>query len=833
MLDKIKKLAKFSISPVSQYIKNRGFRQRTQYAHFLTGKLREQTVLYESYHGKNATGNVYALFLGLLKDPEYSNFTHVWALNNPNDESAEMLRKYKNVRVIERNSTAYLKYVAQAKYLINDTSFPAYFNKRKEQVYINTWHGTPFKTIGSEVKGAAINAHGNIQHNFLHTDYLVSPNRYTAKKLLDSNHVTGIFEGQVLDAGYPRVDLTFQTDVLKMKEQLGVATDKKIILFAPTWRDLSTNRKEDDAKKVYETFLQLKDKFDDDYTILLKVHYFVFEVFRQKGLSQYCVPEWIDTNALLSCVDILITDYSSIFFDFLPTKRPVLFYTYDQAQYEEERGVYFPFEDLPGPLCSTLEDLMFAIANIEDMHEKYNPQYQKMLQDFCYNDDGGATKRVIDTIFKGNPSPHLYQTKEQNKKKILIWGGGFLMNGITMSLISLLQHIDYNKFDVTLVFASKLNDATRHNLMQINPNTRIIYRPGTLNYLFHEVYLHTLVRYFGLGNKYMQKLMPKKLYQQEYKRVFGNATFDIAIDYCGYTPFWSLIFSSSPIPRKSIYLHSDMASDAKRSVLGTMKHKKNFNIIFHLYRYYDQLIGVSKDATVTNKVHLASFGVADKIVNVDNALDTSRILDHLDDVNVQTIDGKDYLITQQNVGISSIRLSGLSIPNKEHINFVTVARLSPEKDHAKLIEAFADVHRMNPQARLYILGDGALKNTLQRLINSLGLENKAFLMGALNQPFPFVNMCDCFVLSSNYEGQGLAVLEALTLQKPVISTDIPGPRGILQNNLGMLVENSKEGLAEGMNRFINEKPTYDTFDYVAYNEQALKAFNEKVCGISS
>jgi len=122
---------------------------------------------------------------------------------------------------------------------------------------------------------------------------------------------------------------------------------------------------------------------------------------------------------------------------------------------------------------------------------------------------------------------------------------------------------------------------------------------------------------------------------------------------------------------------------------------------------------------------------------------------------------------------------------------------------------------------------------LQRLINSLGLENKAFLMGALNQPFPFVNMCDCFVLSSNYEGQGLAVLEALTLQKPVISTDIPGPRGILQNNLGMLVENSKEGLAEGMNRFINEKPTYDPFDYVAYNEQALKAFNEKVCGISS
>lgn len=828
MLGKSVKLAKFALSPFRQWSTDKSFRLRTAYAKALEkGSIQGSTIVYESYHGKSTTGNPYALFKAIQKHPNFKDFKHVWCVNDKNSESAAIMKTYKNVVIVKRETVEYVKYLAKAKYLINDTSFPYYFQKREGQVYINTWHGVPFKTIGADVKESKINAHGNIQRNLLQTDFLVSPNTFTHTKLIESNRVDGIFNGTIVESGYPRTDITMETNPLVMKQKIKIDKNKKVILYAPTWRESETNDKESSIENVYQEFKELKEKFSDEYEIILKVHYFIYNHFKQKGLEKYCIPDWVDTNELLSCVDILITDYSSIFFDFLHTGRPVLFYTYDREQYEMERGVYMRFEDLPGPLCQNLNELKHSIQHIEDVKEQYKENYEKMVQTYCYLDDGKASERIIDTIFQGKESECAYKL-ENGKKKLLIWGGGFDTNGITISLANLLNNIDYDTYDVSLIFASKLNATTLQNIKKINPNTKILYRVGKVNYKFHETYLHRLVMHFGLGNARIKKIMPKEMYQRELKRVIGNTDYDVVIDYCGYTPFWSLILSSSPFKKKNIYLHSDMVADSNKKINGKLRHKRNFEIIFNLYQQYNQLICVSKDAAKTNAEKLTKYNIRNKIVNVDNAIDYERVLNHLDEAKEQEFNGKNYLLINNPNESDILSLIGVEAPSKDNVNFVTVGRLSPEKDHEKLIKAFYEVNKSHENTRLYIVGHGVLQVQLESLIRKLGLTEKVILVGGMDNPFPLVERCDCFVLSSNYEGQGLAILESLILKKPVISTNISGPRGILENGYGELVENSASGLAEGMKQFITEDSNFKTFDYVGYNENAMKTFYTEV-----
>lgn len=824
-LKKVKELIKFGVTPIYSSYKDRNFRMRTYFATcYEYNKLDESMILYESYHGKNATCNAYAMFLELSSSPKFKNFTHVWCLNDTKSESAQELKKFKNVKVIKRETLEYVRYLTKAKYLINNTSFPSYFHKKEGQVYINTWHGTPLKTIGADVKGSAIHAHGNIQHNLLMTDYLVAPNRFSADKLLESNHVNGIFNGKIVDAGYPRIDLTFKSNMSDMKKLLNVDENKKVILYAPTWRDSDNHNPVQASEDVYQLFKNLKEKFEGEYEVLLKVHYFVYKNFKEKGLEKFCVPDWIDTNELMSAVDILITDYSSIFFDFLHTKKPVLFFTYDLEKYADERGVYMDFEDLPGPLCRNVAEITDSVENIEVVHSRYQEKYQKMIDLYCYNDDGNATNRVLDIIFENKQDEFVYEENNQ-KTKILFWGGGITTNGITMSLLSLLNNIDYSKYDVTVVFASQLNQAVLGNLKKFNPNARIIFRGATLNYRIFEFYAHKLVMYFGLGRKWVQKISPKKLYQREFDRVFGNAKFDIAIDYCGYTPLWTMIFAYSQLNTKNIYLHSDMLADSNRN----HKFKRNFDVIFNLYPYFDKLVSVAEDTTEINRKNLEKYGVKDKIVNVDNALDYKRVLEHIDTVETQTLYDKEYLLFENKVENGTVSLHGVLMPDKENVNFVTLGRLSPEKDHEKLIKAFFKVNQSYPNTKLYIIGNGELRNRLATLIKDLGLEEKVILAGQMDNPFTLMNNCDCFVMSSNYEGQGLAVLEALILKKHVISTDIPGPRGILQEGYGQLVENSEEGLFEGMKHYILEGSQFKKFDYVDYNQHAMDTFYKEIC----
>lgn len=776
--------------------------------------IHQQMIFYESYHGQSMTGNPYAVFRYLITHPSFQKYKHVWAIRDP-IAIPEQYKDLSNVSFVSYRSKEYAKTLAIAKYLINDTTFPAYFLKRKGQTYANIWHGTPLKTMGLDIKKRGYTDHKNIQRNFLFTDYFVSPNRYTAEKLLKSHDVYNIFNGYVLDTGYPRIDLMFQADRMKIRNEFQLPLNKKVILYAPTWR----NRLDDEEKQqqqLVEDVKTIQKRFSREYVILLKTHY--YETIKEEEIK--CVPNSMDTNELLAIVDLLITDYSSIFFDFLPTKKPIIFFTRDLREYEQYRGTYLNMKELPGPLCETLEDVIYSIQHIEQVKLHFDNQYQSFIKRFCYHDDGNACLRFVETVLQGKPSNFLFKTNT-DKIKILLYGGGFLNNGITASIISLLNAIDYEKYDVTLIDHGNNHSREKwNNIKKINQNIHHIFRVGTWNATLVELYRHALFLQTG-----SRKIAPKHMYKREFKRMVGLTTFDIGIDFSGYSPFWATIFAYGDLHRKSIYLHSDMEKEMHKKVNDTYPHRRNLKVVFSLYNLFDKVLSVSELTFKQNMRYLQDRVETQKMDYVVNTIDYNRVL------SLKNQGEMLYEFGKETDSKSLLKpMVSYPLPNSADINFITIGRLGPEKDHSKLIRSFSKLTDEHSRIKLYIVGEGALKTTLLQLVKSLGLEGSVFFTGQLNNPYALLHNCDCFILPSNHEGQPIVLLEALILRKPIIVTDIPGSRSVIEGGYGLIVENSVAGLVSGMRRFLNgERLNEHVFDYKAYRNHALDMFYEKVC----
>jgi CDP-glycerol glycerophosphotransferase len=816
----------FVLSPLKQFLLDTEFRKRAIYTKYIEKKpVNNKIIFYEAYHGQSMTGNPYAVFKYLIDNSEYQDYLHVWAINNKSEIHDEYKTR-RNVVFVKYRSASYIKYLAVAKYLINDTTFPYYFHKRKEQIYANIWHGTPLKKMGVDIPVRGLSDHKNIQKNFLFSNYMVCPNMFTAETLLKSHDVYSLYNGSILDSGYPRVDLMYQADQKKIKEFLSIPDEKKVILYAPTWRG-QLGQEMNESEALLRSVQEIQQQVGDEYFVLLKSHYYAYKFLNQKNMGHLCVPNKLDTNELLSIVDILITDYSSIFFEFLPTRKPVIFFTYDDAEYLKDRGTYISLAELPGPICRTLDEVIHSIQSSDEVKVRFNANYLNFLQKFCYNDDGNATSRFIDSVFHNKPTPHLSKIKN-DKTKILMYPGGFLNNGITSSVINLLNAIDYDQYDVTLIdYGNNTKEEKQLNLSKINKNVKHLFRVGSWNATLSEWYRHSLVLQRGVYSGFMQKVLPGHMYKRELERITGGTEFDIGIDFSGYSPFWTSLIGFGTFKKKSIFLHNDMGMEIQKKVLDRYPHRKNLKVIFSLYDQFDKVISVSKLTNEQNRKQLGHMlkNPHEKMDFVINSIDYKKILS-LKHQAFQYEFGEEHDFSF----LQDQESSHYPTPNANDINFINIGRLGPEKDQQKLIKAFAPIAANHPNVKLYIVGDGDLKDLLMEQVHDLRLEDQVIFTGQIQNPYLLLDQCDCFVLSSNHEGQPMVLLEALVLKKPIIVTDIPGSKSVVGDGYGLIVDNSMEGLRAGMEHFIQErKIEAQEFDYEKYSDDALTMFYEKVC----
>ena len=240
LLFNIKKLGGCVYRPVKEVLKNQKLRKRTRYAYYYKFlPIQPNMILYESFFGRGMLCNPYAIFLELLSNDQYKKFIHVWVIDNfkDNESIIKAYASYKNVIFVKYQGKEYLKYLCRVKYLINNVTFPSYFTKKENQIYINTWHGIPLKTLGFDMPNGSTEV-SNTLRNFLHTDYLISASPFLTQIYHTAFKLDQIYEGKIIEAGYPRLDILFhfeRSSIIQKLQQCGinVAQEKKLFYTPP------------------------------------------------------------------------------------------------------------------------------------------------------------------------------------------------------------------------------------------------------------------------------------------------------------------------------------------------------------------------------------------------------------------------------------------------------------------------------------------------------------------------------------------------------------------------------------------------------------------------
>ncbi|EGQ1787023.1 CDP-glycerol glycerophosphotransferase family protein [Staphylococcus pseudintermedius] len=816
---------KFIASPILKRAKSKYQKKVNQYAQlYHSTSIKPHQILYQVRDGKSITDSPYAIFLGLNAHETFSNYQHIWVVDHPDTLVfyQEKFKVFQNVSFVIKESNEYLKALTESKFLINNATFPAYFTKKPEQVYINTWHGTPLKHMGFDVKNN-LKGSQNTMKNFLASDYMISPNAHTTNIFKHAFKLDGLYSGEILEIGYPRIDLTINTTANEAREYLAEHLNLKknpIILYCPTWRGKNVNDPENSLLNIFEEIKLLNQKLP--HQVLVKVHPFVYSKAKEMPeLKPYLVPDFLDTNQLMPAVDLMITDYSSIFFDFLVTDKPIVFYVPDLDKYQNERGVYIDLCALPGPVADNIQDVITLVSNESYKDADVQEKYAKFKHNFVNYENGSVTERLIESVFLNQQDTSSKNASHHQKEKILLYPGGMKHNGITTSVINLLANINYDKYDVT-VFTNNTNNVEQlNNLQSLNDNVRIVLRRGPMIATFKELYQNEFVRQRGIYKSFEKRLYPKALFEREFRKIFGDSQFDYAIDYSGYAMFWSNLVLASGAKKKYILLHSDIKSDMERTVKGKRPHYQNLKGVISLYPYFDKLVSVSEATKKLNQSNFGGLKLKNRHIASRNTINIEKINQLVDDdSDLFEKNGTPVLPTLTEHGMEAIEFS------QDDFKIVSVGRLSPEKGFDLLIKAVAELAPKYPQLKLYILGDGPLKGTLKSLVEQLGIQNHVYFLGQRRNPFFIVKRADVFALTSHYEGQSMVILEALTVGTHVLASDIIANRYVLEDEkYGMLVEKNEVDIAKGLEQFINgTNKDYTKFDAVAYNEETIQEF---------
>lgn len=816
---------KFIASPILKRAKSKYQKKVNQYAQlYHSTSIKPHQILYQVRDGKSITDSPYAIFLGLNAHETFSNYQHIWVVDHPDTLVfyQEKFKVFQNVSFVIKESNEYLKALTESKFLINNATFPAYFTKKPQQIYINTWHGTPLKHMGFDVKNN-LKGSQNTMKNFLASDYMISPNAHTTNIFKHAFKLDGLYSGEILEIGYPRIDLTINTTANEAREYLAEHLNLKknpIILYCPTWRGKNVNDPENSLLNVFEEIKLLNQKLP--HQVLVKVHPFVYSKAKEMPeLKPYLVPDFLDTNQLMPAVDLMITDYSSIFFDVLVTDKPIVFYVPDLDKYQNERGVYIDLCALPGPVADNIQDVITLVSNESYKDADVQEKYAKFKHNFVNYENGSVTERLIESVFLNQQDTSSKNASHHQKEKILLYPGGMKHNGITTSVINLLANINYDKYDVT-VFTNNTNNVEQlNNLQSLNDNVRIVLRRGPMIATFKELYQNEFVRQRGIYKSFEKRLYPKALFEREFRKIFGDSQFDYAIDYSGYAMFWSNLVLASGAKKKYILLHSDIKSDMERTVKGKRPHYQNLKGVISLYPYFDKLVSVSEATKKLNQSNFGGLKLKNRHIASRNTINIEKINQLVDDdSDLFEKNGTPVLPTLTEHGMEAIEFS------QDDFKIVSVGRLSPEKGFDLLIKAVAELAPKYPQLKLYILGDGPLKGTLKSLVEQLGIQNHVYFLGQRRNPFFIVKRADVFALTSHYEGQSMVILEALTVGTNVLASDIIANRYVLEDEkYGMLVEKNEVDIAKGLEQFINgTNKDYAKFDAVAYNEETIQEF---------
>ncbi|MEE1784337.1 CDP-glycerol glycerophosphotransferase family protein [Streptomyces sp. SP17BM10] len=361
-----------------------------------------EAVLYDVFGGRGYADSPRAVHAELVRRD--LPLEHLWVVD---DAQADLPPGVTAVRIW---SPEWYRALATCRYLVGNTHFPDFLERRRGQVVVQTWHGSLLKRIAHDVENPWLADHGYLDALDRETpqwSVLVSPSPFATPILRRAFR----YGGEILEAGYPRNDVLARPDertAAAVRRRLGIPEGKRIVLYAPTWREDQQRGDGDGFRLDLRIGVEhARRALGQDHVLLIRPHAHVREPLPGAGDGfLYDCADYPDVQELLLVADVLVTDYSSIMFDFAITGRPVLFFTYDLEHYRDTlRGFYFDFEtQAPGPLVPDSVELIGALRELADgddgLTDRYAERYRRFRAAHCALDDGGAARRVVDRMLE-------------------------------------------------------------------------------------------------------------------------------------------------------------------------------------------------------------------------------------------------------------------------------------------------------------------------------------------------------------------------------------------------------------------------------------------------
>lgn len=381
-----------------------------------------KVVLFSCFMGRSFADSPRAIYEAMCADSRFDDYEFWWIFRESVIDDFKQDPRLARAHLVQRSTREYQQILARAKYWIFNARCPEYVHPKPEQVYVQCWHGTPLKRLGYDVVIETTNALNTslelakrFEMDSAKWDYLISPSAFTSQHLSDA---FGLPEERrpsvVLEVGYPRNDRiaracetpeTLAATQEAIMEELGIPRDKKLLLYAPTWRDNEYKPGVGYTQDTLIDFEAMQAALGDEWCVLFRPHYYIANEFDfdKYGDFIYNAARVADINDLYIVADVLMTDYSSVFFDYAITKRPLILYWPDFDYYNDHvRGFYFDPHEIPGPKCVDTEEVIAALKDIDDWDNRYGAAYVKFRDYFLPKDDGHAAERAIDRIFADN-----------------------------------------------------------------------------------------------------------------------------------------------------------------------------------------------------------------------------------------------------------------------------------------------------------------------------------------------------------------------------------------------------------------------------------------------
>ena len=361
-----------------------------------------EAVVYTAFGGRQYSDNPRAIHEELVR--RELPLEHLWVVSDG------MCRVPDTATVVRASSREHYEAMARSRFVVANDHFPDWFERRPDQVGLQTWHGTPLKQLGfdvSNLRNAVRRFERHWDRHVVNWQYVLSPNRFTTPILRRAYAI----EGEMLETGYPRNDVLARADRdargAEIRARLELPADRRVVLYAPTFRDDVRDSRGRFRLEQALDIDRLRAAVGDDTVVLYRKHHYCVDPApaTADGFVRD-VSAYPDATELMLAADVLVTDYSSMMFDFANTGRPMLFFTYDLDAYRDEiRGFYFDFaERAPGPLLRTTDELAAALQDLDAVVAEHATRYREFASEFCELDDGHAAARVVDRLFSAEPA---------------------------------------------------------------------------------------------------------------------------------------------------------------------------------------------------------------------------------------------------------------------------------------------------------------------------------------------------------------------------------------------------------------------------------------------